>query len=301
MNGKGILEIAKRVDERFKEYFKNDERIKSIFVVGSMADLDKYEEKKDNDYDIRAVASEVNKELIDGFNNFLQTLSEEETNEEVEVGYSTAVGPVNHELSEDKKNFLIHGMIHEKSQLDDFLPKTHKHTYSKNHRIIQGENYLQKYDIVRFNLDDLLNGHEGLNYCIDMLENREHRYLDWDTSEGGCEFKFHKDEMPQEMANENCFYSTNKFLSNLQQYGKWNDLEVPENKMESAMKLLGDKFDVKEVRSIIECIVNKDAERFKKLANDPVKLTTYILREFNYRINEKGLENIYREKELVER
>lgn len=47
-----INEISKKVDDEFKNYFKDDDSIKSIFVTGSMA-LDDYVERPDNDYAIR--------------------------------------------------------------------------------------------------------------------------------------------------------------------------------------------------------------------------------------------------------
>ncbi len=293
-----IRNLANIVDTRFKQYFKDDERVKTIFVVGSMANMEKYNQKKDNDYDIRAVSDVIDRDLIINFNNFLEELSEELTSDNITVGYNTSVGPVNHELEKEKTNFLIHAMIHKRTQLEDFLPLTHKHTYSKNYRIVEGEDCLENFKNVRYALDDILNGHEGLNYCIDMLKKKEHRYLDWDTENGKCEFEFYKTQMPDDTINENCFYSINKFLKNIEQYLEWNNYEVPNDRLEFAVSLLGDKYNIEEVRMFLECVIKKDVKNLHKLARDPIKLTTYILEKCNQRITKEGLDNIYKTKIL---
>ena len=82
-------------------------------------------------------------------------------------------------------------MIHQKDQMDDFLPVTHKYQYGTRYRIVDGEDSLKRFRQVRYNLDELLNAHEGLLYCIDMLQKKEYRYLSWDIEDNKCEFNFH--------------------------------------------------------------------------------------------------------------
>lgn len=64
-----IKEIARTVDSEFVKYFRDDNSIKSIFVAGSMA-FDDYKERKDNDYDIRAVSTKVTAKQLTDFENF---------------------------------------------------------------------------------------------------------------------------------------------------------------------------------------------------------------------------------------
>lgn len=97
-----------------------------IFVVGSMAKYD-YKDRQDNDYDIRVISTDVNSQKIINFENFLKEICQRLTTDEIEVGYSCLVGPVNHKVSKNKKNILIHAMKHRKDQMDDFLPVTHKY------------------------------------------------------------------------------------------------------------------------------------------------------------------------------
>ena len=201
-----LKSITKQIDKEFIKYFINDADMETIFVVGSMAH-DDYIDKMDNDYDIRVIASDVNREKIINFENFLDDLSNKLTTENISVGYSTLVGPVNHKVSNNTKNILIHAMIHRSDQMDDFLPVTHKYQYGTRYRIVYGKDNLKRFKDIRYNIDELVNTHEGLKYCIDMLKKHEYRYLTWDTSDDKCEFNYHAEIMPEDTVLENCFYS----------------------------------------------------------------------------------------------
>ena len=280
-----IKEIAKKVDDEFKRYFKEDSSIKSIFVAGSMA-FDDYIERTDNDYDIRVVSTKVTAKQLQGFERFLVELSQKLTTDEIGVNYSCLVGPVNHNVSTKSKNFLIHAMIHEEQQLDDFLPITHKYSYAKRYRIVDGEDCIGRFKNVRYTLDDILNAHEGLNYCIDMLKKREYRYLTWTVNEENCKFTFNVEKMPEDTIYENCFYSTNKFLQNLRNYCGWNGIEMPKNQVQAAIQLLGKEYDCKETRQVMECLVSKDEEKMKTMTSDPIRLTIPILQKFSENVRE---------------
>lgn len=290
-----IKEIARAVDNEFKRYFKNDESIKSIFVAGSMA-FDDYIERADNDYDIRAVSTKVTPRQLQDFENFLIGLTQKLSTEKIGVNYSCLVGPVNHNISTSEKNFLIHAMIHEEKQLDDFLPITHKYAYAKRYRIVDGEDCIGRFRAVRYTIEDILNAHEGLNYCIDMLKRREYRYLTWTVDGETCEFTFNSDEMPEDTVYENCFYSTNKFLQNLRNYCGWNGIDMPQSQLEAAMKLLGLQFECEEVRQVMKCLINKDEEQLRKLTSNPIKLTVPILEKFAENVRE--IDRIYGKKEI---
>ena len=177
--------VLERIGGEFKEYFKDDSDIKTIFVAGSMAH-DDYQDRIDNDYDIRAISDKVTREQLIKFEEFLENLSKKLTTEELAVGYSCLVGPVNHKVSTDKKNILIHAMIHRRDQMDDFLPVTHKYQYGTRYRIVEGEDSLNRFKEMRYGLDEIVYSHEGLKYCIDMLEKKEYRYLTWEINETDC-------------------------------------------------------------------------------------------------------------------
>ena len=66
--------VLEKIDGEFKEYFKDDSDVKTIFVAGSMAH-DDYQDRADNDYDIRVISEGVTKEKLEKFENFLRDLS----------------------------------------------------------------------------------------------------------------------------------------------------------------------------------------------------------------------------------
>ena len=119
-----------------------------------------------------------------------------------------------------------------------------------------------------------------------MLKRREYRYLTWKTNGDKCEFTFNVEKMPEDTVCENCFYSTNKFLQNLRNYCEWNGIEMPKNQLEAAMQLLGKEYNCREIRQVVECLVNKNEEKMRAMTNDPIRLTTPILQKFGENVQE---------------
>lgn len=278
--------LLERIDYEFVNYFGEDKSVKTIFVAGSMAH-DDYEDRIDNDYDIRVISDVVTKEKIQDFENFLKEISKKLTSEDLAVGYSCLVGPVNHKVASNKKNVLIHAMIHQKEQMDDFLPVTHKYQYGTRYRIVYGEDSLKRFQDVRYNLDELLNAHEGLRYCIDMLEKREYRYLSWDTTNNDCSFNFHTARMTDDIILENCFYSVNKFINNLINYCNWNNYDIPHNKICFAIRLLGEPLCIEDTIFLLKALFTKDEKVLNLLFDNPLDETINLLKQF-----EKGVLNL---------
>lgn len=289
-----LKSIIKKIDSSFIEYFKSDPRIKTIFVAGSMA-LDDYADREDNDYDIRAISDQVTRDQIIKFEEFLDYLSKKLSTKDIEVGYSCLVGPVNHKVATNKKNVLIHAMIHQKDQMDDFLPVTHKYQYGTRYRIVDGEDSLKRFRQVRYNLDELLNAHEGLLYCIDMLKKKEYRYLSWDTEDNKCEFNFHAVPMPDDTIFENCFYSTNKFINNLINYCNWNNYLISEDKMCFAIRLLGQENSNEKTLFLLHSLFTKNEKILKYLFEDPLQETILLLEKFALKV--QNLDVIFPKKE----
>ena len=290
-----LKSIIKKIDNSFIEYFKSDPRIKTIFVAGSMA-LNDYVDREDNDYDIRAISDQVTRDQIIKFEEFLDYLSKKLSTKDIEVGYSCLVGPVNHKVATNKKNVLIHAMIHQKDQMDDFLPVTHKYQYGTRYRIVDGEDSLKRFRQVRYNLDELLNAHEGLLYCIDMLKKKEYRYLSWDTKDNKCEFNFHAVPMPDDTIFENCFYATNKFINNLINYCNWNEYLIPEDKMCFAIRLLGQENSNEKTLFLLHSLFTKNEKILKYLFEDPLQETILLLEKFALKV--QNLDVIFPKKEV---
>lgn len=283
-----LKEVIGKIDEEFKNYFKNDSSVRTIFVAGSMAH-DDYQDRMDNDYDIRVIADHVNVNQLVKFEEFLKDISKKLTTDELAVGYSCLVGPVNHKVSEDKKNILIHAMIHQRDQMDNFLPVTHKYQYGTRYRIVEGEDSLKRFQDVRYNLDELLNAHEGLLYCIDMLEKEEYRYLTWDILDNECNFNYHADKMPKETILENCFYSHNKFINNLRTYCEWNNLDIPEDNFKFALSLLEFGDCEVEMLFVIRGLLEKKEIIINRYTENPLELTINILKLYRERVKDLQL------------
>ena len=279
-----LKKITKQIDKEFTKYFINDVDMETICVVGSMAH-DDYVDRMDNDYDIRVIANDVNRDKIINFEKFLDNLSKKLTTNNIRVGYSTLVGPVNHKVSNNSKNILIHAMIHRSDQMDDFLPVTHKYQYGTRYRIVYGKNNLQKFSNVRYNLDELLNSHEGIKYCIDMLKKREYRYLTWDTKDGKCEFNYHVDIMPEDTIIENCFYSVNKFVNNLMNYCRFENYDIPGDKVIFCIRLLGKENINEGTLFLLQSLLNKYESMIKTMFKSPIDETIKLLEKFEMRIN----------------
>ena len=293
-----LKNVISKIDVAFKEYFKDDPEIKTIFVAGSMAH-DDYQDRIDNDYDIRAISNRVTREQIVNFEKFLKYLSEKLTTEEIAVGYSCLVVSVNHKVATNKKNILIHAMIHQKDQMDDFLPVTHKYQYGTRYRIVYGEDSLKRFKKVRYNLEELLDAHEGIRYCIDMLKKREYRYLTWDTDNNKCEFNYHAEAMPEDTIFENCFYAMNKFINNLINYCKWNHYFIPEDRMCFAIRLLGNKYVNNDTLFLLHGLFTKNEKILTTVFEDPLTETINLLEIFEKRVQE--LDKIFPKEEEAKR
>ncbi len=274
--------ITKKIDVAFTIYFWSKKEVETIFVVGSMAKND-YQDRFANDYDIRVISKRVTKEDIEDFNYFLKQLSKTLTTDKIEVSYSTLVGPVNHKVSDTKKNVLIHAMIHEKSQMDDFLPETHKYQYGKRYRIVYGIDNLKKFRERTFTLDDLLNGHEGLNYTIDMLKKHEYRYLDWDIENDNVAFNYHAVPIDKDTIYECCFYSVNKFIDNLMNYCKFNGYQIPNHKMDFTLELLGSNIKSPTL-FLLDGLFRKDEVLLMNIFPDIIDATIKLLEKFQERV-----------------
>ena len=138
---------------------------------------------------------------------------------------------------------------------------------------------------MRYNLDELVNAHEGLNYCIDMLKQREYRYLVWDTKDNKCEFNFYSVPMSEEMIMESCFYSVNKFIDNLMNYCRWEGYDIPENKMIFVIRLLGQASINENTLFLLQGLFTKSESILNAIFANPLKETIRLLEDLKFYIN----------------
>lgn len=235
-----MLGVTGKIDARFKERYKNDSNVISVFVVGAMSDH-RYEVSRNNDYYISILVKKVTPDLVDDFENMVKCLSDELTTDELCVGSCTLfVGP-NHRLQDSRCKLMIHALIYSEHELYNVLPVINRYSYSRVYRIVAGEDCLAQFKHIQYTLDDLCSSHSGLRYYINMLEKCEHHYLSWENDGDFCSLASHVTEIPSDIANtkECCFYAVNKFLEDLQNYCYFSGYNVPEDRFRFAERFAG--------------------------------------------------------------
>lgn len=235
-----MLGVTRQIDARFKERYKNDSNVISVFVVGAMSDH-RYEVARNNDYYINVLVKKVTPDLADEFENMVKCLSVELTTDELRVGSCTLFAGPNHRLQDSRCKLMIHALIYSEHELYNVFPVTKRYSYSRLYRIVTGEDCLAQFKYIRYTLDDLRSSHDGLRYYINMLEKREHHYLSWENDGDVCSLASHVAEIPSDIAGtkECCFYAVNKFLEDLRNYCYFSGYDVPEDRFRFAERFAG--------------------------------------------------------------
>ena len=257
-----IISIAHEIDKRAVEFFKDIPQVVSIFVVGSMYDLEHYSVRQNNDYDIRLLVKKVTPEILEAVEYFQENTAAELEEEDVHLGCSSLVGAVNHHLSDKKYNLLIHFLVHEISDLKDFLPLTHQVQYGRRHRMLYGEDYLT--DLARdFSPQYLISCHEGIDYCVDMLRRDVYKYLVWEEDDRhNVVFNYHEIPTPDEMLAESVFYSVKNVLNNLYESCVLMSGGARITPEEFYIRLCDGSFRFK---NLVKCVVNRDEDGLARM------------------------------------
>lgn len=230
------------INEKFLELYKSDPHIISVFVVGSMA-IRPYVERKYNDYDIRCVVDEFTPQTFNNVNQIVaQCINCFKDVSEIGVASSDLVGPVNHHVTNKEHNVLIHFMVHTIADLVEFLPNTHKYMYGNNHLQICGRDILAELSLAnaRYSLNEIVEGYEGIDYCVQMIEQRTHRYCRYEVIDEKCVFVSHEVGADIHVQHENCFYATLKNIGNLRNYDYFKGLEIAGSLFEYGERILSE-------------------------------------------------------------
>lgn len=209
-----VVEKVKLIDEELKKFYLKHNEILSVFIAGSMYDMKTYCIRQNNDYDIRFVVKEVTPLIMSEIKKFEKELCDKLEDKYICLKYSNLVGPVNHNLSEKPYNLLLHMIIHTIKDLHSFLPLTHQLKYKKYHRLLCGENYLNDL-IADYDITYLINCHEGIYYCIDMLKRNVYKYFEWSDTEEGVTFEYKEKKNEDKLKYELVFYSIKNIVLNI--------------------------------------------------------------------------------------
>ncbi len=278
------------IKESYVNLFEKDPHIISVFVVGSMAS-EQYTERKYNDYDIRCVVDAFTPET---FNNVMKTI--EKCIERIEkeplmgISFSDLVGPVNHHVTNKENNILIHSMVHTIDDLISFLPLTHKYMYGNGYQLVCGRDIVSELCLkeARYTLRDIIDGYEGINYCIEMIKNCVHRYSRYEIINDKCVFVPYEVKADLSIQYENCFYSALKNIGNLRNHDYFSNFEINNSLYEYGKRIL-DEVGYSDF-TLLDVLLRKDETGLAKYTNPNeavIELLEHLREYINRRIEIK--------------
>ena len=270
-----LKKITKRIDAEFLKYFYRDLDMETIFVVGSMAN-DDYQDRMGNDYDIRIICKKVNPNKINNFEQYVEALCKRISNENLFVTCSTLDGPINYPIQKSQKKLIIHAIIYTPEQINN-LSLPNKYQYGNKYRLVYGKDYLKNLKNIKYTLDDIVKGSNGLNYCLNMLKKRKNQYYAWDTKDGKSEYSLHTTTMTNEMIIEACFYAVNTLIDNLINYCNFNNYDIPQSKMIFCIKLLGQANINENTIFLLQGLFTRSESILKAIFANPLKETIELL------------------------
>ena len=261
------VEQIEEIIEPDYEYLVRElkDNIISIFVIGSMQ-KSKMELKKNNDYDLRIVVKIMDEYTYRVIVNFNETIKKKIISRlNIDVNYSLIIGPARY-ITKSKITLLIHCIPLTIETLDN-LPLTHKYSYSNNYRLIFGKDILKQYKTIRYSGKDIIECIEGINYCIDMINNNTLKYTEWKIDNKSIKLMNETQKMNENIMFEVLRYSLSKSIYNAIQINKWKGKKTYNNEKEYLESLNINDRIINDVENSISCNFESfkgNKERFKK-------------------------------------
>lgn len=236
----------------------------SIFIIGSMKEQ-KTKLQKYNDYDVRIVVKNMDlftyKVIVD-FNEIIKHKISSILN--IDVNYSFIIGPARY-ITRSSINLLIHCIPMTMETLDG-LPLTHKYSYSCNYRMIFGEDILEQYKTIKYTGKDIIECTEGIDYCVDMINNNIIKYANWKINNDSLNVINDEQTMDECSMFEVLRYSVTKALYNSIQLDKWKGKKTSDNMKDNLKALdISDEIinDIEVLESCSFETYEKNKEKFK--------------------------------------
>ncbi len=261
------VEQIEEIIEPDYEYLVKElkDNIISIFIIGSMQNS-KMELKKNNDYDLRIVVKKMDEYTYRVIVNFNETIKKKIISRlNIDVNYSLIIGPARY-ITKSKITLLIHCIPLTIETLDN-LPLTHKYSYSNNYRLIFGKDILKQYKTIRYSGKDIIECTEGINYCIDMINNNTLKYAEWKINNKSIKLMNETQRMDENIMFEVLRYSISKSIYNSIQINKWKGKERYNNEKDYLKSLNINDRIINDVENLISCnfeSFKRNKERFKK-------------------------------------
>ena len=261
------VEQIEEIIEPDYEYLVKElkDNIISIFIIGSMQNS-KMELKKNNDYDLRIVVKKMDEYTYRVIVNFNETIKKKIISRlNIDVNYSLIIGPARY-ITKSKITLLIHCIPLTIETLDN-LPLTHKYSYSNSYRLIFGKDILKQYKTIRYSGKDIIECTEGINYCIDMINNNTLKYAEWKINNKSIKLMNETQKMDENIMFEVLRYSISKSIYNSIQINKWKGKERYNNEKDYLKSLNINDRIINDVENLISCnfeSFKRNKERFKK-------------------------------------
>lgn len=250
------------------------DNIISIFIIGSMKEQ-KTKLKKYNDYDVRIVVKNMDvityKVIVD-FNEIIKQKISSTLN--IDVNYSFIIGPSRY-ITKSSINLLIH-CIPMTMEILDGLPLTHKYSYSCNYRMIFGEDILEQYKTIKYTGKDIIECTEGIDYCVDMINNNIIKYANWKINNDSINVINDEQTMDEYSMFEVLRYSVTKALYNSIQLDKWNGKRTFDNIKDNLKALdISDEI-INDIGVLESCSFEAYEKNKEKLKNETIEVLKKI-------------------------
>lgn len=272
---KNVYELEKIIEDDYNRLIKKlKDNLISIFIIGSMVDKNKTLVKY-NDYDIRILTKKIDKKTYNTIKDFNIQIKNKLEKEGIDTEYSFLVGPVRH-ITKSKINLLLHCLPMTEKSLDE-LPLTHKYSYSQNYRIIFGKDILKKYEKIKYSANDIIFCTEGIDYCLEMVNNNVLYYLEWKEYDENMQLVKQQKNMDEYMLFEVLRYSISKSVDNIIRMMMWNK-NFTVNGINEKILMIDNTIN-EQVLNKLNRLLHGSFDEFINNKNEYIYITKYILKK----------------------
>lgn len=260
-----ILEYKNLIEKIIVNNMSKVDNVKSIFVVGSMANLN-YQPKELNDYDIRILVSSIDDAFIEAWEETIgDCLALAEKDNSLYVTFSDIIGPVKVVSNCKRHSLLIHGVVLTMESLEE-LGEIHKRSYYNRHYVLYGDDPLEKYHQLQIEIKNILYDTEGINYCIDHLCKKKITMLKWTKECNKYSLVLCENKFTGETGYEFTKYSVSKSIMNISEYF---------NKIENQTFTISAEIEAK-IRLVEELSYEKYVDSEEKYINIAIQVLEYL-------------------------
>ena len=263
-----LKKVTNQIDKEIIKYFIKDINIEAILIVETMT----Y-----NNYNIKIIVKEVSNEAIINFEQFLNEVSQELTTDDITINYYLLTAPINHVISNNKKDSTINTIVYTKEQIEFALTIISKYKKKKKYKILYGLNYFKATNDVRYTKDGLISICDNF---IKTLKNEEYKYFKIELKNNQCNYNYYIENMKEDMLFDYCFYTVNQIINYLIEYCNINNYDIPKDKMIFCIRLLGKDNANSNTLFLLNSLIYQYKSLLRKLFDDHKTKVIELLEAF---------------------